>query len=393
MASGTLQREIESLIESKQEGGYWDFKQCHHANTADLLHDIICMSNNLADRDAYIIFGVVDKTGKVVGVKHDPHRRAQQELVNQLKDKKFASDYRPNIELVSLTVKRRTIDVLIVKNSIHTPYYLTADFSDGTRTVHANNIYTRICDTNTDINKSADDDKVEVLWSKRFGIDKPILERYKMLLDSADDWIKDLGNKDYAYNKQSPEFRLEWGKLGEHEGLWEPCCAFYPDPWMCVVKLKLLYQSNIVYETELWAFDGLRTFVPKASNGRAGETGELFYFYYDLSSIEGLLLPIFTDKYFNYVGRMQRDYIQFLLFENMESVESFNRYYLQHRNDFPDSDLEQEFESEILAEKQGGHRLPFSVMSIARAYETYRRWTETAENSVRMARPPRRIAL
>jgi endonuclease/exonuclease/phosphatase family metal-dependent hydrolase len=64
MASNALQQEIESLIESKREDDYWDFKQCHHTNTADPLHDIICMSNNLADRDAYIIFGVADKTGK-----------------------------------------------------------------------------------------------------------------------------------------------------------------------------------------------------------------------------------------------------------------------------------------------------------------------------------------
>jgi hypothetical protein len=393
VASGTLQREIESLIESKQEGGYWDFKQCHHANTADLLHDIICMSNNLVDRDAYIIFGVVDKTGKVVGVKHDLHRRAQQELVNQLKDKKFASDDRPNIEFVSLTVKRRTIDVLIVKNSTHTPYFLTHDYSDGHRTVHANYIYTRICDTNTDINKSADMNWVEYLWRKRFGIDKPILERYRILLSSPDDWVVDLGNKKYAYNRRFPEFHMAWGDVNETKGLWEACAAFYPDTeYMGVTTLQLLYHSTVIYETQLWAFDGSRVYVSMATMGAADDQGKLLYMYYDLSSIEGKLLRVFTNEHMDYAGRGLYC-VQFLLFENEESRQRFNQYYLQHRDDFPDSELEKEFEFEILAEKQGGHRLPFSVMSIARAYEAYRHWTETGENPVRMARPHRKVAL
>jgi predicted HTH transcriptional regulator len=208
MLDKTLQREIEGLIARKREGDYWDFKQCYHENKTSLLHDIICMSNNLADRDAYIIFGVVDKTGEVVGVENDRNRKNQQQLVDQLKDKKFASGMRPMIELVSLSIEEHTVDVLIIKNSNHTPYFLTEDYSydepgqsdpNKKKTVHANYIYTRICDTNTPIDMSADIDKVEYLWRKRFGIDKPILDRYKILLGTPDDWAKDLGNKDYIY--------------------------------------------------------------------------------------------------------------------------------------------------------------------------------------------------
>lgn len=45
---------------NKREGDYWDFKERYHSNKVDLLHDIICMANNRADRDGYIIFGVRD---------------------------------------------------------------------------------------------------------------------------------------------------------------------------------------------------------------------------------------------------------------------------------------------------------------------------------------------
>ena len=52
--------EIQDLISLKQEGAYWDFKREWYSQNKkdDLLHDIICMSNNLSNRDAYIIIGV-----------------------------------------------------------------------------------------------------------------------------------------------------------------------------------------------------------------------------------------------------------------------------------------------------------------------------------------------
>lgn len=52
--------EILDLILLKQEGSYWDFKRewYFQDKKADLLHDIICMANNLSNRDAYIIVGV-----------------------------------------------------------------------------------------------------------------------------------------------------------------------------------------------------------------------------------------------------------------------------------------------------------------------------------------------
>lgn len=54
-----LQTEIEMLIQSKREDEYWDFKEKHHDNKADLLHDIICMANSRADRDRYILSSVL----------------------------------------------------------------------------------------------------------------------------------------------------------------------------------------------------------------------------------------------------------------------------------------------------------------------------------------------
>ena len=52
-----LYDEIEKLISLGQEGEYWDFKKEWYGKEKDedLLLDIICMANNLVNRDAYII--------------------------------------------------------------------------------------------------------------------------------------------------------------------------------------------------------------------------------------------------------------------------------------------------------------------------------------------------
>ncbi|MFC5528383.1 ATP-binding protein [Cohnella yongneupensis] len=156
MRSIDLEDEIKALILSKREDDYWDFKEKHHSNKANLLHDIICMANNRVDRDACIIFGISDGTFDIVGVENDENRRNQQQMIDFLKSKRFVSGIRPRVEMRTLRIANHEVDILIIKNSTDTPYFLTEDFSDNGRKVRANHIYTRVGDTNTDIDKSAD---------------------------------------------------------------------------------------------------------------------------------------------------------------------------------------------------------------------------------------------
>jgi len=59
-----LKEEIRKLIALKQEGPFWDFKKQWYSSNSkmNLLHDLICVANNLEDRDAYIIIGSVSST-------------------------------------------------------------------------------------------------------------------------------------------------------------------------------------------------------------------------------------------------------------------------------------------------------------------------------------------
>ena len=73
-----LKQEILDLIELKQEGPYWDVKKEWYSQNkkADLLHDIICMANNLENKDSYIIIGVDEQDDyKLNSVGDDTNRK------------------------------------------------------------------------------------------------------------------------------------------------------------------------------------------------------------------------------------------------------------------------------------------------------------------------------
>lgn len=200
-ANESLTKEIVALINRKQEGGYWDFKQQWHENKAELLHDIICLANNLENHDAYLIFGVEDETCEIVGVnKKDANRKNTAMIVDFLRNGKFfVGDIRPMARVETITIKGKELDVLVVENSHNTPFRLEKYYSDSntndkgeqnTKIVWARSTYTRVQDTNTPINMIADPDKEEKLWRKRFHIDEPIYDKLLYYLSKPDDWIK-----------------------------------------------------------------------------------------------------------------------------------------------------------------------------------------------------------
>lgn len=199
-ANESLTKEIVALINRKREGGYWDFKQQWHENKAELLHDIICLANNLENRDAYIIFGVKDETCEIVGVnKKDANRKNTAKIVDLLRNGKFfVGDIRPMARVETITIGEKELDILIVENSHNTPFRLEKDFPNTDKnsqkkklkTVLAKNVYTRVQDTNTPINMTADPDKEEKLWRKRFHIDESVYDKLLYYLSKPDDWIK-----------------------------------------------------------------------------------------------------------------------------------------------------------------------------------------------------------
>lgn len=157
-----LNEEIVSLINNKQESDYYDYKSQWYEKKKmdDFLHDILCLSNNKDNRDAYLIIGVED-SGNVVGISEG---KKTNELYDFLKEIKFAGDHIPQIEVRRMRYKYKKIDVLVCKNSKYVPFYLDERYHG----VCDHQIYTRVGDTNTPKNRQADYSCVENLWRIHF---------------------------------------------------------------------------------------------------------------------------------------------------------------------------------------------------------------------------------
>lgn len=211
----SLNEEVTNLICLRQEGSFWDFKKQRYTNKSDMLHDIICMSNNLSNRTAYIIIGIDEQQDySIVDVSCDPNRKNTQKLIDFLKDKKFAGGIRPVVHVESLHYSNGVIDTIVIENSSNTPFYLTVQYER----VRASSIYTRVMDTNTPIDKSADINHIEQLWRKRFHLDDTPIEKFRYYLRSPDDWntIQD-NNMGYFY-KYSPEYTITCEKDESADG-------------------------------------------------------------------------------------------------------------------------------------------------------------------------------
>lgn len=182
-----LRNEICNLISLHQEGSYWDFKKQWYGKDklSDLLHDIICMANNLQNHDAYIVIGIDEENGfSIVDVKEDPNRKNTQNIVDFLKDKRFAGGVRPIVHVEHFSFINGTIDVIVIENSHNTPLYLSERYKD----LLANHIYTRVMDTNTPKDQSADINNTENLWRKRFYMDETPLEKVHHYLKAPWKW-------------------------------------------------------------------------------------------------------------------------------------------------------------------------------------------------------------
>lgn len=155
-----LNEEIISLIRSRKEDYYYDFKREFHKKDEDLLFDIICLSNNLENRDAYLIIGVTDDF-EVIGVNEACKSNNIHDFIN---NKKFAGGFTPEIEIKNINYKYKKLVAIKCKATKHVPYYLVERFGR----IKDNTIYTRVGDTNTPRDRSASYKEIEKLWRIHF---------------------------------------------------------------------------------------------------------------------------------------------------------------------------------------------------------------------------------
>lgn len=254
--------EILKLIYLKQEGPYWDFKRQWYedGHEGDMLHDIICMANNLVNRDAYIIIGVDEEHDySPYDISADPQTRNTQMVVDFLRAKKFAGDCRPVVTVEHIEVAEYKLDVIVIHNSMNTPFYLKAEYKGN----HPNNIYVRTQDTNTPPNESADVQYIEQLWKKRFGLNLSPLQRMQVLLKDKNDWDNIPGSDDIKYYRYAPEYTIGWSfERSEFRTGYEYYFLNQTDHHPCWGNIQLKYFQTVLYETSGNVLDGGRHLSP-----------------------------------------------------------------------------------------------------------------------------------
>ncbi|GHA70239.1 DNA-binding protein [Formosimonas limnophila] len=208
---------IINLINQAKEGVYWDFKQEHHANTAALVHDIMCLANADHDGDRYIIYGVTNNYG-FCPLKCN--RRTQANLIDTLRSTGFAEGIYPDIRLEQCSINGNVLDILIIQNAANKPYYLVKEKKEQSIIVRAHHIYTRTMDSNTPLNQSASPKQIEKMWKERFGLTQTPLEKLRLYLNDAENWAHDDEGK--FYYKYHPEFTIQSTEAFAEQGCETP---------------------------------------------------------------------------------------------------------------------------------------------------------------------------
>lgn len=187
--------DIISKLIQENEDEYHDFKkEWYSPNKKDeLIKDIFSFVNTAHHEDCYLIIGV-DDNKRVVGIENDENRRNTQKLTDFLNNLPLANNAIPRVIVESLTIEGHTVDVIVIKDYKNVPIYLKEVYPSKNSKIHTKShiypgqIFCRLNDTNTAIDKTARDDLVEKLWKKRFGDDLTIEEKYKIKLLDIDNW-------------------------------------------------------------------------------------------------------------------------------------------------------------------------------------------------------------
>lgn len=221
------------LLHLGVEGEYWDFKEKAYffegqsdkdknKKKGDLLHDIICMANNLSNRDAFIIMGIQDKPVKITGAKQFSNKWTQESYQDFLQNLTWAGDMIPIVEF--RTIHNGELDVLIIKKSNRVPFYITKKCNK----VRENQIYVRKGSKNTAIDSQAEIGDIEKLFEFRFGLTPYPKERVINYISDHGHWIEmkeDYETRSWYYEK-FPEYTIELSRDPDNETLASPDYAY-----------------------------------------------------------------------------------------------------------------------------------------------------------------------
>ena len=331
MLSEIQKEEILELISFKQEGSYWDFKKEWYevGKQADLLHDIICMANNLENRDAYIIIGIDEENEyRINDMSNADNRKSTQMLVDFMRNKKFAGGIGPCVMVEMMQLETGIIDIIVIKNGYSTPYVLEESYQG----VNANNIYTRVMDSTTPKNKTAEISHIEYLWKKRFRLLTTPLEQVFYYFLNKEDWldVPDDSSIIRQYYKYAPEYIIEYCRCDDRDG-YEYYLFSQTDSRPRWYNIYVKYHQTTLFSTIGIGLDGGRYFTNIPCTDflfdDCRHNGNVSFKYYVKGTNEMILHDFFCD-YDRHEAMYARDRFEeiILIFLSDEEKENFKEY-------------------------------------------------------------------
>lgn len=308
------QEELEEIIRTApEENDHWDFKlQWYKKNNRnDLLLDIINMVNTPHHDDCYIIIGVDDKSGNIVGIKDNKGRMNRQNLQDFLRKEPFAQNFYPSTDVKRYEVysptegKNVKVDVITIFNENDVPIYLNEDVEgepildrDGNFVKDKNGhkkrktkikqglIYSRINDSNTPVDESTSDAQMELLWKKRLGLDLNIFDRFKYCLKETNNWFytKTEDRPKYIY-QMNPDFVVEEAKdeQEEHRDHFVTWAQTLINVRVDYKYIQLKYRGIVIKEYLATKMAGERFIACNPETGNIGNDN--FFCYYTKDSL------------------------------------------------------------------------------------------------------------
>ena len=348
LTNDQLDEIVREFFYQETEGEYWDFKEKPYfyegqskeeknKKKNDLLHDIICMANNLSNRDAYIIMGIQDKPIKITGVKQFPNKWTQENYQDFLQKLTWAGDMIPTVEF--RTINDGDLDVLIIKKSNKIPFYITKKYSK----VRENQIYVRKGSKNTAIDSQAEIGDIEKLFEFRFGLTPFPKERVINYITDHNHWTEMKGNYETRswYYEKFPEYTMELVDDPQNDELRAPVYALiHPNVRTTWEILRIKYHQTILLEFSSHYIDEYRglsvqpryNFL-KLFEGVNNINLKTNFYYYLADSVEINLMYLLEELH-EQDGEALRQHLSLIpVFKNDDEREAIEKYVEGNKSD------------------------------------------------------------
>lgn len=290
---------LQKLI-NEPEDDHHDFKEkwytagTDNSEKSEMLKDIFSFTNTVHNEDCFLIFGIEDKTHKVVGVENDPNRYNTQQITDWLRKLPIEPNI-PNVKIQTIKLEEHQIDVMIIKNTDNVPVFLSNICKGkgyGKHPIFPGQIFTRIEDTNTAIDSTANYNQVKELFKKNLGWNQTTKKRFKKALTKFKHWeYYEHTEGIEIQNSIDPDYRIVFVERDDTNQKVDSFSLSQFDFHIFWDLAKLKYKNNIIEEINVVNLDGSRfTAVVPDVGSLGGSVGEnLYYNYYLLDSFKFLL--------------------------------------------------------------------------------------------------------